>query len=307
MSLLLLSYHTLLGELFCMPMLSVTPTLAIPSLPSRSSPWLPVASTSRPSNLSPFTYMLPSTGDYTTGTCLLALSFLMSFLFPPSMTQASSFLELVGYVNSAHANNLHQCCSTTGYVFLLDGGAIAWHTKMQSITAASSTKAEFLATVSAAKVTKYLRLVLQQIGFAQPKPTLLFEDKISAIHMINAIKPTNALVTLTSSTLPFKTGTNKAILNPDLLLASSIPLKTLPRLLAGFYTPTMPAASWDILARPSSSNFFYSPFLGSFCLSSFTFHPLIFFCSVYSITDQGRMLAPGFHFRLKVLAQQYFT
>jgi len=36
----------------------------------------------------------------------------------------------------------------------------------------------------------YLCLVLQQIGFAQPRPTLLFEDNISATRMINAMKPT---------------------------------------------------------------------------------------------------------------------
>jgi len=36
----------------------------------------------------------------------------------------------------------------------------------------------------------YIHLVLQQISFAQPKPTLLFEDNISAIRMINAMKPT---------------------------------------------------------------------------------------------------------------------
>jgi hypothetical protein len=70
------------------------------------------------------------------------------------------------------------------------GGAIAWHTKAQSITATSSTKAKSLATISATKVAKYLCLILQQIGFAQPIPTLLFEDNVSTIQMINAIKPT---------------------------------------------------------------------------------------------------------------------
>ena len=76
------SYCTLLSELFYMPMLSVALTLAMPSLPSQSSPRLPVASTSWPSNVSPFTHMLPLTGDYTTGTCLLSPSFLMSLSFP---------------------------------------------------------------------------------------------------------------------------------------------------------------------------------------------------------------------------------
>jgi len=77
------SYCTLLSELFCMPMLSVAPTLAMSSLPSQSSPWLPFASTSWPSNVSPFTYTLTlAPGDYTTDTCILAPSFLLSLSFP---------------------------------------------------------------------------------------------------------------------------------------------------------------------------------------------------------------------------------
>jgi hypothetical protein len=104
--------------------------------------------------------------------------------------QATSFLELVGYVDSAHANDLRQRRSTTGYGFMLAGGVVAWRTKTQSITATSSTEAEFLAAVSAAKVAKYLRMVLKQLGFEQTQPTILYEDNVSAIRMINAMKPT---------------------------------------------------------------------------------------------------------------------
>ena len=71
------------------------------------------------------------------------------------------------------------------------GGLIMWKSKTQaSSTACSSTEAEFLAAVSAAKSAKYLRYILKELGFEESGPTVLFEDNASAIKMINAGKPT---------------------------------------------------------------------------------------------------------------------
>ena len=70
------------------------------------------------------------------------------------------------------------------------GGAISYRCKTQSITATSSTEAEFLAAVMAAKHAKYLRAILQELGFPQTAPTPIHEDNKSAINMINACVPT---------------------------------------------------------------------------------------------------------------------
>jgi hypothetical protein len=43
---------------------------------------------------------------------------------------------------------------TTGYVFLLPGGIVAYHSKTQYLTATSSTEAKFIAAVSSGKVAK---------------------------------------------------------------------------------------------------------------------------------------------------------
>ena len=55
----------------------------------------------------------------------------------------------------------------------------------KSKTATSSTEAEFLAAVTAAKHAKYLRAVLLEIGYPQDGPTPLYEVNMSAISMIN--------------------------------------------------------------------------------------------------------------------------
>ena len=67
---------------------------------------------------------------------------------------------------------------------------ISYRSKTQSLTATSSTEAEFIAAVLAAKHAKYLRAILRELGFAQHLPTPLYEDNLSAINMINNQVPT---------------------------------------------------------------------------------------------------------------------
>jgi hypothetical protein len=97
---------------------------------------------------------------------------------------------LTGYVDAAHATNLKTRRSVSGYVFTLAGGAVAFKSKLQATVATSSTKAEFLAAVSAAKVAKYLRSVLHELGFGQGKPTPLYVDNQAATAMVNEREPT---------------------------------------------------------------------------------------------------------------------
>jgi hypothetical protein len=108
----------------------------------------------------------------------------------PSFPVASHPLQLTGFVDAAHANDLRTRRSTTGFAFLLCGGAVAYRSKTQTVTATSSTEAEFLAAITAAKTAKYLRAVLFGLGFSQSSPTPIYIDNISAIQIINARRPT---------------------------------------------------------------------------------------------------------------------
>jgi len=108
----------------------------------------------------------------------------------PDFPLSSDELELLGFVDAAHANDLTRRRSTTGYTFMLSGGAVSYRCKTQSITATSSTEAEFLAAVLAAKHAKYLRAIMRELGYPLSSPTPIYEDNQSAIHMINARVPT---------------------------------------------------------------------------------------------------------------------
>jgi hypothetical protein len=102
----------------------------------------------------------------------------------------SALLDLVGFVDAAHATDLKTRRSVTGYVFTLAGGAVAYKSKLQPTVSTSSTEAEFVAVISAAKVAKYLCSVLNQLSIHQDSPTILYEDNEAAIEMINQNKPT---------------------------------------------------------------------------------------------------------------------
>ena len=105
----------------------------------------------------------------------------------PSLEQGPS---LTCFIDAAHANDLRNRRSTTGYAFQLSGGCISYKCKTQPITATSSTEAEFYAAVTAAKHARYLRAILHELGFPQCRPTPIYCDNEPAIDMINSQIPT---------------------------------------------------------------------------------------------------------------------
>ena len=62
--------------------------------------------------------------------------------------------------------------------------------KAQSMTALSSTEAELMAAVTAAKNIKFMRSTLNELGLPMEEPTPIHEDNESAMEIVNANKPT---------------------------------------------------------------------------------------------------------------------
>jgi hypothetical protein len=107
---------------------------------------------------------------------------------PPFPSLAND--SLVGFVDASHAACLQTRRSVTGIAFCFGGSVIAYKSKMQPIVATSSTEAEFYAAVHAAKLAKYFRSILSDLGFAPSTPTPLYEDNEAAIAMVNECRPT---------------------------------------------------------------------------------------------------------------------
>src|SRR6266853_2825432 len=87
-----------------------------------------------------------------------------------------------GYADAAFANADDQK-STSGYVFMMAGGAITWFSKKQSITALSSTEAEYIALSEVAREAHWLRSLFSELGFVQILPTKIRGDNEGSIAM----------------------------------------------------------------------------------------------------------------------------
>lgn len=58
--------------------------------------------------------------------------------------------ELIGYTDSDYAGDIDDSRSTSGYVFFMNGGAVAWSSRKQPIVTLSTTAAEYVAASTCA-------------------------------------------------------------------------------------------------------------------------------------------------------------
>lgn len=92
-------------------------------------------------------------------------------------------VELEGFVDSDYAGDGDDRRSTSGYVFMLGGGAVSWSSKKQPIVTLSTTEAEYVAAANGACQAVWMRNILEEIGFAQEDFTTLWCDNSSAIKL----------------------------------------------------------------------------------------------------------------------------
>jgi hypothetical protein len=87
------------------------------------------------------------------------------------------------YADADHAGNLDNRRSRTGYVTMLNGGAVSWKTKLQERTSISSTEAEYYAASEAFGEAKWFRMFLAELNLHQNGPTVILEDNQSCISL----------------------------------------------------------------------------------------------------------------------------
>ena len=93
-------------------------------------------------------------------------------------------LRLQGYSDADCAGDMDTRRSTTGYVVMLNNGAIAWRSRRQPTVALSTMESEYMALTEATKELKWVRTLLAELGHSNGKsPTDLFSDSQSAIAL----------------------------------------------------------------------------------------------------------------------------
>ena len=73
--------------------------------------------------------------------------------------------------------------STSGYVFILGGGAITWQSKKQTTVAMSLMEAEYVALYEASHKACWFRNLYEGLNHKQNLPTLIRGDNDGSIAM----------------------------------------------------------------------------------------------------------------------------
>jgi hypothetical protein len=91
---------------------------------------------------------------------------------------------LIGYTDADYAGNFQTRQSTSGFIFLLNGGPVAWSSRRQPCVALSTTEAEFIAACEATKEGIWIRRLLLELFPEWNKPIPIKCDNQSAIELI---------------------------------------------------------------------------------------------------------------------------
>ena len=90
-------------------------------------------------------------------------------------------IHLQGYADSDWAGDVVTWKSTS--LFKVRAAPVSWSWKCQSVVALSSTEAEYIGLSHATQEVTWLRSLLKNVGFAQKKPTIIFEDNQGSISL----------------------------------------------------------------------------------------------------------------------------
>jgi len=109
-------------------------------------------------------------------------------IFYPRVREMEGIVE--GWSDADWAENDSKRRSTTGYVFTLNGTAVAWMSKIQSRVAQSTMEAELYALKEACNESLFLRFVLEDMGYPQGtikigvdnQSTIAVANNPSALH-----------------------------------------------------------------------------------------------------------------------------
>ena len=91
--------------------------------------------------------------------------------------------ELVAFTDSDYAGDVDDRKSTSGYLFLLGGGAVSWASKKQPIVTLSTTEAEYVAATACACQAIWLKGVLEEMGSKQDQSITVWCDNSSTIKL----------------------------------------------------------------------------------------------------------------------------
>jgi len=93
--------------------------------------------------------------------------------------------KLIGYTDSDYGSNLIDRKSTTGYVFIFNGGPISWSSRKQPTVALSTMEAEYMALSNSIRELLSRMYYITEMGILSIQPTVMHSDNQAAIALAN--------------------------------------------------------------------------------------------------------------------------
>ena len=96
----------------------------------------------------------------------------------------SDQLEVTGYSDSDFAGCLDDKKSTSGFIFMMAGGAVSWKSVKQTLTATSTMEAEYVACYAATCQAMWLKKLIFGFHIVESisKPLVIYCDNTAAVH-----------------------------------------------------------------------------------------------------------------------------
>jgi hypothetical protein len=91
--------------------------------------------------------------------------------------------QLMAFYDANYAGDRTGAKSTSAFVILLNGAAVTYSSKLQTVVAQSTTEAEVIALAECTRAVIALRGKLEAMGLRQPPETVINVDSQTAIHL----------------------------------------------------------------------------------------------------------------------------
>lgn len=92
--------------------------------------------------------------------------------------------SLIGYSDADYAGDAFNRKSTSGYVFMRNGGAVSWLSRRQDIVAQSTGESEYIAASAAGKQALWLRILESDLT-GQVDQVLIYTDNTAALTLLS--------------------------------------------------------------------------------------------------------------------------
>ena len=81
--------------------------------------------------------------------------------------------ELLAFTDNDYSGDVEDGRSTSGYVFLMNSGAVSWSLRKQPLVTLSTTEAKFVAAAACACQAVWMRRILEKLGWKQKCSTTI--------------------------------------------------------------------------------------------------------------------------------------